>query len=161
MFYSFTDKLFFKSYFYHMAFEEERSIKQYIVLALLRRFQKRSQICRENGLFQHLACMKSRSQRILRRQFSSLNSQISFLPCGYFHLTSIKASYKFSRDFKVQQSSHNANFKNICSASQSSLEIFPLGTPTRIQVTYFKVPTGILAYARSLSNNFKIFQPMF
>ena len=30
MFYSFTDKLFFKSYFYHMAFEEERSIEQYI-----------------------------------------------------------------------------------------------------------------------------------
>ena len=30
-------KLFFKSYFYHMAFKEERSIEQCIVLALLRR----------------------------------------------------------------------------------------------------------------------------
>ena len=30
MFYSFTDKLSFKSYFYHTAFKEERSIKQCI-----------------------------------------------------------------------------------------------------------------------------------
>ena len=28
MFYSFTDKLLFKCYFYHMAFKEERSIEQ-------------------------------------------------------------------------------------------------------------------------------------
>ena len=47
MFYSFTDKL-FKSFFYHMVFKEERSIEKCEVLALLRRFQKRSQIWREN-----------------------------------------------------------------------------------------------------------------
>ena len=76
MFYSFTDKLSFKSYFYHTAFKEERSIKQYIVLALLRRFQKKSQICRENmtvlASCLDTACMKSRSQRTLIRDFSSL-----------------------------------------------------------------------------------------
>ena len=44
-------KLFFKSYFYHMAFKEEWTIEQCIVLAVLRRFQKRLHICRENGLF--------------------------------------------------------------------------------------------------------------
>ena len=37
-FYSFTDKLLFKSYFYHRAFKEERSLEQCIVPALLRRF---------------------------------------------------------------------------------------------------------------------------
>ena len=43
MFYSFTDKLFFKSYFYHTAFKEERSIviERCTVLAFLRCFHSR------------------------------------------------------------------------------------------------------------------------
>ena len=45
---SFTDKLLFKCYFYHMAFKEESSIEQCIILTLFLRFQKRSQICLEN-----------------------------------------------------------------------------------------------------------------
>ena len=57
-FYSFTDKVLFKCYFY-----------QCIILALLLRFQKRSQICLENWL----ACMRSRSRRTWRRNLSSLN----------------------------------------------------------------------------------------
>ena len=48
MFCLFTDELFFKSYFYHMVFKKERSIEKCMVLTLLRRFQMRSQIWREN-----------------------------------------------------------------------------------------------------------------
>ena len=40
--------LLFKTYFYHTAIKEERSIERCIVLAWLRRFQKRSQIFHEN-----------------------------------------------------------------------------------------------------------------
>ena len=48
MFYSPTDKLLFKCYFYHMAFKEERSIEQCIILTFLLRFPEMSQIRLEN-----------------------------------------------------------------------------------------------------------------
>ena len=110
-----------------------------IVLALLRRFQKRPQICRENGLFQHLTCMKSRSQRTLRRHFSSFNCQISFLPCGHFHLTSIKASYKFSRDFKFR-SSRKTRISKTSAQHRSVLSKFVLwGLPREYKIYYYSL----------------------
>ena len=131
-----------------MAFKEESSIEQCIILTLFLRFQKRSQICLENCLCQHPACMRSRSQRTFRRNLSSLNCQISLLPYGYFYLTFQKASQKFSRDSKLWKQSQNANFEKVCSASQCSIQICPLETPTRIQVTYFKLPARISRYVK-------------
>ena len=125
-----------------MAFEEERSFEQCIVLALLGRFQKRSQICHETDYFSILLVWKV--------NLSALSGVISLhlIARFLFYHMDIFIWYPLKRHINFQGiSKFRSSRKTPISASQCSLEICPFGTPTRIQVTYFKVPAGILASA--------------
>ena len=146
-----------------MAFKKERSIEQCIGSS---RFAQALSEEVANLPWKWIILASCLYEKSISAYFDAWFLFIQFLDFFFYHMDISFASYKFSRDFKFR-SSRKTRISKTSAQHRSVLSKFVLwGLPREYKWPILKFPQEynhllILAYARSLSSTFKIFQPMF